>query len=595
MPTKQKNKEAYRWDCKHCGKGITYQDMKNHLHGIHPNEIDLSKPFLNHFSRGPLREILKENEQYESKALKHCQKCVSYANTESHLCSIAHGKEGIEIGSSARDHFTQAELIVRDERTKCSWICNYCGDGVAYDSMGDHLRSKEHENDKTIVIQSMEGVYLAKNHFSRGELQPLGDHSSSGKESASKPRQRLSDFTWNCKYCQKRIGYFSTTSHMRMKHKNKFESSNLPVRSHFTQGALREVSGRKRVKDYKWKCKHCDKQVMYDTMKYHLRSVHKNEFESSNLPDRNHFTQGTLREASERKGVKDYKWKCKYCDKQVVYDSMKYHLRSVHKKEFESSNLPVRGHFTQGSLSGRKRVKDYKWKCNYCESEVGYEHMKNHLLSVSHRSDGIEIGSSLKNHFTRGQLVIASGRELVEDFDGSDRESIIGSNDAENNDSISEELRSFEDSLSSSNESDNNVDEADDESMIFEGVSEIEELEESKEENSFRNQSEVEPEQQERDKISSDSWECRHCGDEVVSRSMYRHLHMLHKNEFRSSSLPIRSHFSQREVQLSSEESIDEVNDRFSNIFSSSEEGSDDEEGNVESLFPSSSEEASED
>ena len=72
-------------------------------------------------------------------------------------------------------------------------------------------------------------------------------------------------------------------------------------------------------------------------MKRHMLTVHKTEFESdSNLAAKDHFIRGELkRKQNNLKTVNNYNWKCKHCDQSYVYKSLRPHMLTFHKTEFE--------------------------------------------------------------------------------------------------------------------------------------------------------------------------------------------------------------------------------------------------------------------
>ena len=264
----------------------------------------------------------------------------------------------------------------------------------------------------------------ASDHFTRGELRR--------KQSESKP---LTDFKWNCHYCDHAVSYASMKRHLLYLHKDEFESSKLAARNHFSQGELRlqDKSIPKQVIDFKWNCRHCDNIVSYKNRKRHLRTAHRTEFESD-LPVSAHFRQGELATTYRRKNSPDYKWVCKHCEKEVGYWDMRQHLK-VHKYTIGSSSYRI--HFNRGDLIVRDehQSKDV-WKCNYCASEVAYESMTAHLRSKKHRNDrSIPIQATkkanlAKEHFSRIELEdkrSSDGNLSSEEDSGDDNESIISS------------------------------------------------------------------------------------------------------------------------------------------------------------------------
>ena len=225
-------------------------------------------------------------------------------------------------------------------------------------------------------------------------------------------------FKWNCNHCDRSFAQGSLRKHLLTFHKTEFESSNSSTKDHFTKGELKgKQDETKPVKNFKWNCNHCDRSFVRGSLKKHLLTFHKTEFESSNSSVNDHCTKGEKGNHDETKPhVVDFKWSCNHCLRSLDYHSLKNHLLNFHKTELESSNLSVSDHFTKGELkSNSTRMKDFKWNCNHCDRSFVYSSMKNHLL----RSHKIELESSdlsFKDHFTKGELRSTSKKIYMGDY-----------------------------------------------------------------------------------------------------------------------------------------------------------------------------------
>ena len=159
-------------------------------------------------------------------------------------------------------------------------------------------------------------------------------------------------------------------------------------------------------------CKYCKKDIFLRYMGIHLKDAHMNEFETSQLSVIDHFTP--------KPTVKDFKWICKHCGTDVAYSSMRLHLKTVLHRNLDIGSS-VKEHFTRGDLIVREKEHptNYLWKCKYCRQQVGYKSILSHLQSKKHEDVVIESTRRkdlAANHFSRGdRLKSCDGGESSEE------------------------------------------------------------------------------------------------------------------------------------------------------------------------------------
>lgn len=388
------------WICRYCNAKVEYEDMESHINQHNSLKLKSFSPdYLSkyHFTKEPGTKIPPPRLQGRAADYtwncKHCDESVAYHNLKSH--TLTH--KGLDV-SNCRDHFTVGRKRELNE-TKCkrrptdyTWLCKHCDKAIVYKGIKNHIVCVH----KDEVDPANFGVnYLSKNHFTRGEL--------NDKE------PRVSDYKWDCKYCNKSVGYKNKKSHIATTHKDLAVDSS----DHFTRGRLYFQDQKKgRLADYKWICNYCDKSVGYEQMKRHVLSAVHQDLEplelNANYLSNNYFTRGELRQDGHddppKARVRDFKWICNYCQTSVGYENRKRHLATVHR---DREIAPDVEHFRRGNFIVRDQdPSSYIWQCNYCSSQMRYHSIVCHITSAKHAEIQIErtgLGYLSQTHFTRGE------------------------------------------------------------------------------------------------------------------------------------------------------------------------------------------------